>query len=168
MTSEAAGSRRNFLKFAGAGTAATGILIAHFAGETNGADAGKPGCVFDVRRFGAKGDGGHARYCRHQQCYSCRRRCWRRPVFFPAGTYASYSIHLKSFVCLYLEPGATILAASTPLEGTTSGGYDAAEPQGAWEPYQDYGHNHWHNSLIWGEDIRDVAILGPGLIWGKG
>lgn len=57
MTSEEAGSRRNFLKFAGAGTAATGILIAHFAGETNGADAGKPGRVFDVRRFGAKGDG---------------------------------------------------------------------------------------------------------------
>ena len=50
----------------------------------------------------------------------------------------------------------------------TTGGYDAAEPQGAWEPYQDYGHNHWHNSLIWGESIHDVSILGPGLIWGKG
>ncbi len=48
------------------------------------------------------------------------------------------------------------------------GGYDAAEPQGAWEPYQDYGHNHWHNSLIWGENLHDISILGPGLIWGKG
>jgi len=53
------------------------------------------------------------------------------------------------------------------LEGTTNG-LRSAEPQGAWEPYQDYGHNHWHNSLIWGENIHDVAILGPGLIWGKG
>ncbi|HEY6181832.1 MAG TPA: right-handed parallel beta-helix repeat-containing protein, partial [Terriglobales bacterium] len=68
---------------------------------------------------------------------------------------------------LYLESGATILAAPTPLEGTTNG-YDPVEPQGAWEPYQDYGHNHWHNSLIWGESIHDVAIMGPGLIWGKG
>src|SRR6202041_701862 len=33
---------------------------------------------------------------------------------------------------------------------------------------QDYGHNHWHNSLIWGEDIHDVSITGPGMIWGKG
>jgi polygalacturonase len=75
---------------------------------------------------------------------------------------------LKSNISLYLDQGATILAAPVPLEGTTSGGYDAAEPQGAWEPYQDYGHNHWHNSLLWGEDIHDVSILGPGLIWGKG
>ena len=37
-----------------------------------------------------------------------------------------------------------------------------------WEPYQDYGHNHWHNSLLWGEGIHDFSIMGPGLIWGKG
>ncbi len=53
-------------------------------------------------------------------------------------------------------------------KGPSSGGYDAAEPQGAWEPYQDYGHNHWHNSLLWGENLHDVSILGPGRIWGKG
>src|SRR5208283_5861776 len=55
-----------------------------------------------------------------------------------------------------------------PLAGTASGGYDDAEPQGPWEPYQDYGHNHWHNSLIWGEGIHDISIAGPGLIYGKG
>jgi polygalacturonase len=48
------------------------------------------------------------------------------------------------------------------------GTYDAAEPKTAWDAYQDYGHNHWHNSLIWGENISDVSITGPGLIWGKG
>ncbi|HEY0796589.1 MAG TPA: right-handed parallel beta-helix repeat-containing protein, partial [Acidisarcina sp.] len=68
----------------------------------------------------------------------------------------------------YLEQGATILAAPTPMEGAATGCYDAAEPQGAWEPYQDYGHNHWHNSLLWGEDIHDLAIIGPGRIYGKG
>lgn len=46
--------------------------------------------------------------------------------------------------------------------------YDPAEPKQPWEEYQDYGHNHWHNSLIWGEGLRDISILGPGLIWGKG
>ena len=85
----------------------------------------------------------------------------------PAGTYACYSIHLKSNVALYLDEGATILAAETPHEGTSTG-YDPAESNAPWEAYQDFGHNHWHNSLIWGEGLHDVAILGPGLIWGKG
>src|SRR5665213_920226 len=48
------------------------------------------------------------------------------------------------------------------------GGFDAAEPAEPWAVYQDFGHNHFHNSLIWGEGVRDVAILGPGLVWGKG
>ena len=89
-------------------------------------------------------------------------------VQFLAGTYACYSIHLRSNVALHLEPGATILAADTPREGTTSGGYDAAEPNSGDNHYQDFGHSHWHNSLIWGEDLHDIAIFGSGLIWGRG
>lgn len=47
-------------------------------------------------------------------------------------------------VTLYLDRGATLLAASVPLEGTSSGGYDRAEPQDPMiEQFQDYGHNHW-------------------------
>ncbi len=33
---------------------------------------------------------------------------------------------------------------------------------------QDFGHSHWHNSLIWGEGLEDVAITGPGRIFGRG
>jgi polygalacturonase len=50
---------------------------------------------------------------------------------------------------------------------TAENGYDEAEP-GANNAYQDYGHSHWHNSLIWGEDLENVSIEGQGLIWGKG
>jgi polygalacturonase len=82
-------------------------------------------------------------------------------VHFGAGVYVCYSIRLKSFVTLYLEPGAIILAAP-------GGGYDAAESNAPFESYQDFGHNHWHNSLIRGEGIHDVAIFGPGLICGRG
>ena len=88
-------------------------------------------------------------------------------VYFPAGVYASYSIRLKSNIGLYLEQGATILGANTSLEGTTTG-YDPAGPNEPWENYQDYGHNHWHNSLIWGEGIMISRFSGTGLIWGKG
>ena len=93
-------------------------------------------------------------------------------VVFAAGTWLSFSIHLKSHVGLYLAQGATIVAADSPLPGGATGynggTYDAAEPNTPWEDYQDYGHNHWHNSLIWGEGITDISITGPGTIYGKG
>ena len=34
--------------------------------------------------------------------------------------------------------------------------------------YEDFGHRHWHNSLIWGENLHDISIIGSGMIWGKG
>jgi polygalacturonase len=82
-------------------------------------------------------------------------------VRFPPGAYACHSIHLRSYVALHLESGAIVLAAP-------SSGFDAAESNAPFESYQDFGHNHWHNSLIWGEDVHDVAIIGPGLICGRG
>jgi polygalacturonase len=93
-------------------------------------------------------------------------------VIFPAGSYLSFSIHLRSQIELHLLAGSRIIAADSPLAneqtGYRGGVYDSAEAKTEWEAYQDYGHNHWHNSLIWGEDIHDVSITGPGMIWGKG
>ncbi len=123
---------------------------------------------FNVRHFGATGDGKTLDSPAINRAIEAAAAAGGGTVYFPAGIYASYSIRLKSHITLYLDQGAVILGESTPHEGMTNGGYDAAEPQGAWEPYQDYGHNHWHNSLIWGEGIHDLAILGQGLIWGKG
>jgi polygalacturonase len=163
--------RREFLKFAatGAASAATvGAFSLSSAGAESGAKSESEIPFFNVRRFGARGEGTTIDTPAINNAIAAAAEAGGGTVTFPAGMYASYSIHLKSNVSLYLGPGATILAAATPLEGTSTGGYDAAEPQGPWDPYQDYGHNHWHNSLIWGEDIHDVAILGPGLIWGKG
>ncbi len=88
-------------------------------------------------------------------------------VYFPSGTYLSFSIHLLSNVLLYLAQGCTILAANSPTPGETAGqlggAYDPAEPQdpaAAPSPsdpngWQDYGHSHWHNCLIWGEGLRN-------------
>jgi polygalacturonase len=33
--------------------------------------------------------------------------------------------------------------------------------------YQDFGHSHFHNSLIWGEGLGNIAIQGYGRIWGR-
>ncbi len=60
------------------------------------------------------------------------------------------------------------LAQRGEATGYNGGVYDAAEPNDPWIPYQDYGHNHWRNSLFYAEGQHDFSITGPGLIFGKG
>src|SRR5665213_1294160 len=160
--------RRELLRIAGAGLAVTAGPAGAQAFTGSSSDAGAATGWVSVRMHGAKGDGATVDSPAINRAIEAVAATGGGTVFFPAGMYLSYSIRLKSKVGLYLEHGAVILAGPTPMDGTASGGYDAAEPQGAWEPYQDYGHNHWHNSLLWGEDLDGVSITGPGMIWGKG
>jgi len=124
--------------------------------------------IHDVRSFGATGDGKTIDSPAINRAIEEIATAGGGTLYFPAGTYLCASIRLKSSVSLYLDAGATILAVDVPPEGTTTGGYDPAGPPQPWEKFQDFGHNHWRNSLLWGEDLHDVSILGPGLIWGKG
>jgi polygalacturonase len=127
---------------------------------------------YNVRQYGATGDGKTLDTAAINQAIEAAAAAGGGTVYFPAGVYLTFSIHLKSNVHLYIDQGATILAAESPRPGDATGynggTYDAAEPNAPWDPYQDYGHNHWHNSLIWGEDLHNVSITGPGLIYGKG
>lgn len=84
-------------------------------------------------------------------------------IYFPAGIYRSYSIRLKSNVHLYLDAGAEIRAA---FPGKDSG-YDLAE-ENKHNMYQDFGHSHWKNSLIWGIGLENITISGFGTINGEG
>jgi len=119
--------------------------------------------VYDVRTFGAKGDGKTLDSTAINKAIDAAAAHGGGTVHFPAGNYLSVSIHLKSNIALYLDQGATIIAAET----SKSIQYDAPEPN-AWDKYQDFGHSHWHNSLIWGENLENISIVGPGRIWGKG
>ena len=166
---------RRHLAF-GAAAAAAGMAVPLIPAGTAAADpvraaAADPGAlarVFDVTRFGARGDGTTIDTDAINRAIEAAAAAGSNgvpggTVYFPAGTYASYSIHLRSDVALYLAENATILAAA-PAGGA---GYDPAEP-GAGNPYQDFGHSHWHNSLIWGENLQNVTVFGPGTIDGKG
>jgi polygalacturonase len=167
--------RRDFMKIVGAGfasasfSAATALSQSHDSGR--GASGSGANGALSVRTFGATGDGTAIDSPSINKAIEAANAAGGGTVYFPAGNYLCYSIRLKSNVSLYLDQGATIIAADSPLDGSAPAagkGYDPAEPKTAWDAYQDYGHNHWHNSLIWGEDLHDLSILGPGLIWGRG
>ncbi|MGC1869443.1 MAG: glycoside hydrolase family 28 protein [Acidobacteriaceae bacterium] len=161
--------RRDLLKLAGGGMAASFMSANRLQAADSAQAAGMHpvGRVFPVRRFGAVGDGTTIDTPAVNKAIDAAASAGGGVVHFPAGTYACYSIHLKSNVTLFLDQGATILAAPKPADGG-SGGYDAPEPDTPWDAYQDFGHSHWHNSLIWGEDLHDCGIAGPGRIWGRG
>ena len=120
----------------------------------------------DVRSFGAKGDGKTIDTPAVNKAIDYAAARGGGTVYFPPGTYACFTIRLKSNITLHIENGATILAAEF-VEG--SAGYDHFEPMDeAYSSFQDFGHSHWKNSLIWGEGLHDIAITGQGLINGKG
>jgi polygalacturonase len=166
-------ARRDLLRLSSMGLAASAVSAIPALGAAKKAAAPPMSPMqFDVRAFGATGDGKTVDSPAINQAIEAAAAAGGGTVVFPAGSYISFSIRLKSKVGLYLSDGAAIVAADSPKPGETTGymggTYDAAEPKTAWDAYQDYGHNHWHNSLLWGEGISDISITGPGLIWGRG
>lgn len=119
---------------------------------------------YNVRDFGAKADGKTLDTNSINKAIDAAAAKGGGTVFFPAGIYLSFSIRLKSNITLYLDNGATILAADPQAD---KGSYDMPEPN-EFDMYQDFGHSHWQNSLIWGIGVENVAVIGQGKIDGKG
>ncbi|MCL6524787.1 MAG: glycoside hydrolase family 28 protein [Thermoflavifilum sp.] len=117
--------------------------------------------IFNIRDYGAKGDGKINDAPAINRAIEAAHAAGGGIVFFPAGVYVSGSIHLQSHITLLLSNGSVILASENPND------YDAPEPN-PHDQYQDFGHSHWHNSLIWGENLQNIAIMGTGMIDGKG
>jgi polygalacturonase len=153
------GSLKRIMSTVGASAAATTLLPLGSATA-----AANPHSSFDVRAFGAAGDGAKVDTAAINAAIDAAAQAGGGTVHFPAGRYLSFSIHLRSNVALYLDAGCVIVAAD-PADG--QGQYDPAEPN-QWDAYQDFGHSHWHNSLLWGEGLENVSITGPGRIWGRG
>jgi polygalacturonase len=164
-------ARRDLLRVGSLGMAGAALPALASAAGKDKTPAAAP-IVFNVRQYGATGDGKTLDTDAVNRAIAAAAAAGGGTVLFPAGVYLCFSIHLQNYVHLYLDAGATILAADSPKPGEATGynggTYDAAEPNTAWDAYQDYGHNHWHNSLLWAEDMHDFSITGPGLIYGKG
>lgn len=120
--------------------------------------------TFDVRSFGASGDGVSLDTEAFNAAITAASKAGGGRVIVPAGRHPCFSIRLASRVHLRLEAGAVIVAADPAVH---AGAYDPPEPN-PHDLYQDFGHSHWRNSLIWGDGVEDVVIDGPGLIDGAG
>jgi glycosyl hydrolase family 28 len=135
----------------------TGLTAASIAFVSPADAAGE----FDVHDYGATGNGSANDTPAINRAIVAANAAGGGTVRFTAGTYKSAnSIHLLSNVTLQLDSGSTVIAAS----GT---GYDAAEanPNSA---YQDFGHSHFHNSMMWGDRLTNIGFTGSGTIDGGG
>ncbi|HEX6451468.1 MAG TPA: glycosyl hydrolase family 28 protein [Trebonia sp.] len=124
--------------------------------------AGQARPVFNVMNYGAAGNGSASDTPAINAAITAANAAGPGGgiVEFPAGTYlAGGSIHLMSNVTMQLDAGSVITAAAT--------GFDPPEPN-AYSQYQDYGHSHFHDSVIWGENLTNVAFTGSGRITGAG
>lgn len=117
---------------------------------------------FNVKEFGAKGDGKHIDSPAINEAIKAAGQAGGGTIYFPAGIYACYSIRLQNNITLHLDNGAVLKAAVATQEQ----GYDPAE-ENPHDKYQDFGHSHWKNSLIWGIGLHDITICGNGLIDGS-
>lgn len=117
--------------------------------------------VYNVRDYGAVGDGKHIDSPAINAAIEAASQKGGGVILFPEGVYSSYSIRLKDNITLRLEKGSVIKAAKPTAEQ----GYDPAEDN-EWDAYQDFGHSHWQNSLIWGIGLKNLKFEGEGLIDG--
>ncbi len=124
---------------------------------------GSGACVADIniRDFGAKGDGATVDTDAIRAAIAAADG---RRVLFPAGRYLSFSIPLCSHLHIHLAEGCVLEAADPARHG---GCYDEAEPN-PHDLYQDFGHSHWRNSLLYGIDVETIRIDGLGVIDGRG
>ncbi len=99
---------------------------------------------FDVKAFGAKADGTTLDRDAINKAIDAASAAGGGTVYFPAGTYLTGSVRLRSNITLRISHGAVIEASTDPA---------------TYDPPQ--------HALIWGDGIENVSIVGGGLISGK-
>ncbi len=137
----------------------TGLLLAMLLLPASGVTpaAQEPPASFSVRNFGALGDGTTMDTAAIQEAIETAAAEGGGTVFFPAGNYLTGSIDLRSHVTLYLDSGATLLGSKSLDD------FAVRRPQ-----FRSYTDNYVVRSLISGENLENVAIVGRGCIDGQG
>jgi polygalacturonase len=116
--------------------------------------------VFDVRKFGARGDGKTLDTTSIQKALDAAGKAGGAVVRFRPGTYLSKPIHLPTRTTVLLEKGATLKATDDPK--------DYLPPDVSWDDILAGRSKGPFTSFVTGEDLADVAITGKGIIDGSG
>lgn len=136
-------------------------ILALVAGVVLVAPGTAAAATFDVRDYGATGNGSANDTPAIQRAIDAAAAAGGGTVLFPSGTYQSRNtIHLRSNITMRLNAGAT-------LRGAGNDDYDEPEDN-PWDDYQDYGHSHFRNAMIYGDRLNDIAFVGDGVIDGGG
>src|SRR5487761_737234 len=102
--------RRGFFRRATSlGAASLALPGAGYAVNPGQAETARSGHDFNVRDFGARGDGHSLDTTAINRAIAAAARAGGGCVYSPAGAYPSYSIHLQSRVTLHLGEGASII-----------------------------------------------------------
>ena len=112
---------------------------------------------FSIKEYGAVGDGQAKDTAAIQNAIDAAAKAGGGTVYFPAGSYVSGTLYLRSHVTLRLEVGATLLG-SKDLED-----YPRNVPG-----FRSYTDNYVNQSLLSGDNLHDIAIVGRGVIDGQG
>jgi len=117
--------------------------------------------TFNVRDYGATGSGSSNDTPAIQKAIDAASSAGGGTVLFPSGTYQSRNtIHMRSDITLQLNSGAT-------LKGAGNDDYDDAEDNPN-DDFQDYGHSHFRDAMIYGDRLSHIAFVGEGVIDGGG
>jgi hypothetical protein len=113
---------------------------------------------FNIREFGARGDGQTLDTAALQAALDACAQAGGGQVFLPPGRYLSGTVHLRSRVTLWFDAGARLIG-TTNLAEYRQPAPPAFMPEARW--------GKWHRGLLVGEDLEDVALAGPGVIDGN-
>ncbi len=115
--------------------------------------------TYNVRHYGAVGDGSANDAPAINKAIDACNAAGGGTVFVPSGMYTTGSIHLKSNVTLAIDNGAVLRAMP--------GMMDPWEPNPNDKGLMDSAYYHWEASLIWGKNLENIKIYGPGTLDGS-
>ena len=133
----------------------TGVVIACVLVLAENAGLSAPPAFYDVRSYGAVGDGQTPATAAIQQAVDACAADGGGKVVIPSGRYVSAPIFLKNWVQVELESGAVLLGSTNVSD------YPAID--GRWEGIE----RKVYASLFTGRGLEHVSITGRGVIDGR-
>ena len=135
----------------------TAVLLSMFLAGVIFCAANGRAKVFDVRQFGARGDGKTLDTAAIQAALDACGQAGGGTVKFPTGIYLSQPLTIRAQTTVSLANGATLLASPVQSNFLKAGGdWLAARSNSDFNPF------------ISGQNLTDIAIIGKGTIDGNG